>query len=361
VLTSLVPRILVIAAVVPAAAESIYQSQEDWEVTESPESLGLDAKQLDELTAELEASVATSMLATVGDDLLFHYGDSDQVSYVASVRKSILAMLYGPFVTDGTIDLDTSLEELEFDDVRGLLPIEQRATIRHLVTARSGIYHPASNEGDSREHAPERGSQEPGTYFLYNNWDFNAAGAVLEQLTGEDIYDIYQEVLAEPLGFQDFRRRMHQKMGDATLSKHLSYPFLMSTRDMARVGYLMLRDGEWFGEQVVDADWVERIRTTVTPLDRMNPPDFRKLGLEYAYMWWVYRGDNARLEGSYFAMGAWGQYISVLPEQDMVIAFKTNPSLLERLKHEGNEDAISISLQEYLEFVRRLLDARIPR
>ena len=28
---------------------------------------------------------------------------------------------------------------------------------------------------------PERGSQRPGTYMLYSNWDFNAAGAVFEQ------------------------------------------------------------------------------------------------------------------------------------------------------------------------------------
>ena len=351
--------VLIVLTLGASAQDSIYQSQEDWAVTKSPEELGYDASALKELVTNLEAANTTSMLVTVGDDLLLHYGDSDQVSYIASVRKSILAMLYGPYVKDGTVDLDTTLEALEFDDVQGLLPIEKRATIRHLVTARSGVYHPASNEGDSREYAPERGSQEPGTYFLYNNWDFNAAGAVLEQLTGKNIYDIYQEQLAEPLGFQDFRRRMHKKNGDASLSQHLAYPFLMSTRDMARVGYLMLRDGNWFGEQLFDPDWIEHIRTVVTPLEEMNPPEVRQNDFAYGYMWWIYKGDNPRLQGAYSGMGAWGQFITVHPELDMVIAHKTNPSLLDRMKHEDNEDAVSVSLDQYLEFVYQVIGARI--
>ena len=62
--------------------------------------------------------------------------------------------------------------------------IEKTATIDHLITARSGIYHLASNSGDNSPDAPPRGSQTPGEYFLSNNWDFNAAGAVFEQETG---------------------------------------------------------------------------------------------------------------------------------------------------------------------------------
>jgi hypothetical protein len=53
------------------------------------------------------------------------------------------------------------------DDIGGLLPVEKKATVRHLITARSGIYHAASNAGDSSADAPDRGSQEPGEYFLH--------------------------------------------------------------------------------------------------------------------------------------------------------------------------------------------------
>lgn len=107
--------------------------------------------------------------------VVFTYGDIEELSYLASVRKSILAMLYGYWVNNGAIDLDATMAELGVDDVGGLLPIERRARVEHLITARSGVYHPASNSGDNLADAPERGSQEPGAYMLYSNWDFNAA------------------------------------------------------------------------------------------------------------------------------------------------------------------------------------------
>lgn len=354
-------RYLLIALCVPALpamSESIYQSEGDWEVTVMPAQLGYDAEALTAVDELVEAGNTTCLIVTVGDDLLYLKGPSDRISYLASVRKSVLALLYGKYVEDGTVDLDATLEALAFDDIQGLLPIEKQATVKHLLTARSGIYHPASNEGDSREFAPERGSKEAGTYFLYNNWDFNAAGAVLEQVTGRNIYDIFEADLVEPLGFQDFRRRIHKKSGDSELSDHLAYHFHLSTRDMARLGYLMLRDGDWFGEQVVSADWARRIRSTVTPLDEMNPEEVRQGDFAYGYMWWTYEGDDPRLAGCYTGMGAYGQFITVIPRLDMVIAHKTAPSMGDRLKYEEDPDKISVLLEDYLDMVRAVVDAK---
>lgn len=94
-------------------------------------------------------------------------------------------MLYGPFVENGKIKLHTTLEQLGLDDIGGLLPVERKATIKDLLTARSGVYHPASNEGDASAMAPKRGSVQPGSFWLYNNWDFNIAGYILEQQSGK--------------------------------------------------------------------------------------------------------------------------------------------------------------------------------
>ena len=150
---------------------------------------------MDKVKAYIENIKTTGLLVVVGGKVLFEYGDIQQLSYIASVRKSVLAMLYGNYVAEGTIKLDTSLKELGIDDHGGLLPVEQQATIDDLITARSGIYHPASNGGDSSADAPERGSQKPGEYFLYNNWDFNCAGFIFEKLTGKDIYDASRVIL----------------------------------------------------------------------------------------------------------------------------------------------------------------------
>lgn len=250
----------------------------------------------------------------------------EELSYLASVRKSLLAMLYGEWVERGVIDLDTTLEELGVDDVGGLLPIEKQATIDHLVTARSGVYHPASNGGDNLSEAPPRGSQTPGEYMLYSNWDFNAAGAVFEQLTGRSLYDEFQAQIAIPLDFEHWDRSVHQKSGNLSVSRNPAYHFHLSTLDMARVGHLMLNEGEWDGEQVISADWARRIVSVVTPLEEMNPVRRRDGYFGYGYMWWVWDGPGAvgPFEGAYTGRGAIGQWITVLPALDLVVAHKTN-------------------------------------
>lgn len=81
--------------------------------------------------------------------VVYEYGDLAKISYLASCRKSVLAMLYGNYVASGRIPLNKTLREMNFDDVGGLLPRELDATIEDLITARSGVYHPASYPGDA--------------------------------------------------------------------------------------------------------------------------------------------------------------------------------------------------------------------
>jgi CubicO group peptidase (beta-lactamase class C family) len=273
-----------------------------------------------------DESNTTGLVVVDRGRVVFRYGDIEELSYVASVRKSILSILYGYWVENGTIKLDTTLESLGFDDIGGLLPVEKQATIEHLVTARSGVYHPASYSGDDLAQAPPRGSQKPGSYMLYSNWDFNAAGAVFEHLTRRDIFDEIQAQLAIPLQFEDWDRSAQRKAGDLTISKYPAYPIWVSTRDMARIGHLMLREGNWNGRQIVSKDWARRIVSVVTPVQEMNPTRRRDGYFGYGYMWWVWDGPKAigPFTGAYSAVGAVGQWITVFPSVDLVIAHKTH-------------------------------------
>lgn len=273
-----------------------------------------------------DESNTTGLVVVDRGRVVFRYGDIEELSYVASVRKSILAMLYGYWVENGTIKLDTTLEQLGMDDIGGLLPIEKQATIQHLITARSGVYHPASYSGDDLAQAPPRGSQKPGSYMLYSNWDFNAAGHVFEMLTGRSIYDEIQAQLAIPLHFEDWDRKAQHKEGDLTISKYPAYPIWVSTRDMARIGCLMLHEGNWNGTQVISRDWARRIVGVVTPLGQMNPVERRDGYFGYGHMWWVWDGPKAigPFKGAYTARGAVGQWITVFPSEQLVIAHKTH-------------------------------------
>lgn len=324
-----------------------------WQTIDRPESVGFSSARLAALRTWVSSLDTTAMMVVVGGRSLFTYGDLAHVSYLASGRKSVLALLYGKYVQSGTIRLDQTLAALDATDVGGLLPRERDATIDHLLTARSGVYHPPSNGGDDTAHAPARGSVAAGTHFLYNNWDFNAAGAAFEIMTKRDIYDALESDLARPIGMQDFDRAQQHKSGDSTQSRFLAYHMYFSTRDMARLGYLMLRQGNWNGRQLVPADWVLESTRVFTPVTELNPPEERSGPYGYGYLWWVWDGPQATgaFEGAYDAQGAFGQYIIVMPKLDLVIAHKTRPDLRDA---QGNARGVWASdLQQILDVIVR--------
>ena len=98
-----------------------------------------------------------------------------------------------------------------------------------------------------------------------------------------------------------------------------------STRDMARLGYLMLREGEWKGREVIPQEWVHKIIALRTPVEEMNPESFREGRFGYGMMWWIWDGKETPevMRGAYSAAGAFGQFITVIPKLDMVLAHKT--------------------------------------
>ena len=135
---------------------------------------------------------------------MFQWGDLALKSSVASVRKSVLSVLYGIYLSEGRISLNATLEELDIDDVECLTPRERQATVADLLKARSGVYHPSVY--DTARDRPPRGAHAPGSFWFYNNWDFNVLGTIFERQTGETIFDALASRIAIPLQMQDFLR-----------------------------------------------------------------------------------------------------------------------------------------------------------
>lgn len=309
---------------------------------------------LETARGRLQALPTTALLAVQNGRVLLSYGPVDSVSYVASVRKSILAVLYGKYVADGTIDLDRTIGDIGLDEADGLLPIECGARLADLITARSGVYHPASNEGDSLKSAPPRGSQKPGTYFLYNNWDFNASGAAFERLTGQSIYQALNDDLAGPLQFEDFNLSDQQMLGDSTRSRYLAYHFWLSTRDLARIGHLMLAQGQWHDKQIVPQDWAVRIVEPTTRSSEMHPPGIVKLHLGYGSMWWLLEEPaESILAGAYVGMGSLGQFLLVVPKRQMVIAHKVAET-------KDPTQQQQVRWQDFLDIARQIAESPCP-
>ena len=213
-----------------------------------------------ELLAQAEAAFAAfGSIGTivVHEGRIIHdSGATDQKVLIRSIRKSFLSALIGMEVQRGKIRLDATMEDLGIDDIDGLTQTERQATVRHLLQARSGIYHPALAESKEMTAAkPPRGSQEPGSFWHYNNWDFNALGTIYEQATGHTVFDGVMTDIATRIGMRDFHPSDGAYLRGAQ-SQHPAYHMHMTARDLARFGWLYLNRGRWNGAQVLPEQWV---------------------------------------------------------------------------------------------------------
>lgn len=301
------------------------------------------------LDSYVQKQATTALLAIKDGRILYSYGKTDVPGIIESQRKSILSMLYGKYVANGTVNLDQTLEAANIDDVGGLLPAEKQARLRDLLTARSGVFHAAANSGDDLANAPARGTQTPGSYFLYNNWDFNAAGTALENATHKSVYQLFDEDVAQALQLQDYKLSAQKKWGDRSKSKHLPYHFLLSTRDMARIGLLALHAGNWNGRQLIPADWMRLTTSIYTPSADMHPASTAARQVAYGYMWWVLEEPaDSPLQGAYMAWGLHGQYLLVIPRLNMVVANQR------RVPVEGKWDVPKVGKNAFIHMVKLL-------
>jgi CubicO group peptidase (beta-lactamase class C family) len=261
--------------------------------------------------------------------VIYEAGDISAVINCRSIRKSLLNAVVGQAVAARRLRLDATLVELGIDDAvePRLTAGERRARVRDLLTCRSGVYHPANHAGGPAAFAtlPRRQSHRPGEWFYYNNWDFNALGAIVNQAHGRSLFDEFAEAIAEPAAMRDFDPAL-QRYVRQPYSEHPTYSFRISTRDLARFGQLYLRGGHWNGRQIVPPDWVaESTRVqTITP----NGPG-------YGYLWWV--AHEGRLfagttmpDGAFAAYGMGGQFLIVIPQVDLVIALLADPERAEQ-------------------------------
>jgi CubicO group peptidase (beta-lactamase class C family) len=272
---------------------------------------------LDAVEDKLFTMTTTSFMVVTGGRISYRYGEIGEVSYLASARKSIMSMLYGKYVANGTIKLDATMADIGIDEDDGLLPIEKTARVRDLLISSSGVYHAGGSPGTEDNLLP-RGTEQPGKRFVYNTWDFNVLGAIFEKLTGKTVFAALEQDLARPLGFQDYDPARQRMMGYENQSRYLAYHMFLSARDMARLGLLMARNGNWNGQQIVPAAWVKESTTQY-----VSPGAVGRGGeVGYSYLWWTPTRTGAPWAGSFMASGQFGQYILVLPAIDTVIVHR---------------------------------------
>jgi len=319
---------------------------DEWEQWSSPKAAGWSAAGLQK-AREFSATLKTAALTIVeGGRIVDEWGETRRPFNCHSMRKSILSALYGPHVLSGRIKTATPIGELGIDDNEpSLTDAEKAATVGDLLKARSGIYHPALYETKAMAaRRPLRGSHAPGTFWYYNNWDFNAACSIFENESGRGIYEEFEDRLVGPLKMQDFIRDEHTGYVTGTNSVHPAYPFQLSARDLARFGLLFARGGIWQDERIVPEGWVLESTRSYSTTER---------GGGYGYMWWVAQNGkfypNVEVpDGAYAAHGYRGHKVLVIPQWDLVIVHRVNT-----FKREG-----SVGSSDFGKLLKLILAAR---
>ncbi len=289
-----------------------YYPGKRWKKAIKPELLGWSSEKLKK--AREFAKLLSSAAAMVIDNgiIVAEWGGPAGRYKTHSIRKSFLSALFGIAVAQGQIDISATLAELGIDDKPPkLTAAEKQAKASDLLKARSGVYHGAAYETSSiRKKRPKRGSHPPGTFWYYNNWDFNALLTIYEQRTGSSVFMAFKSQLSDPLQMQDFRLK-DTKYQRSKVSIHPAYRFRMSARDLARFGLLYLRKGRWKDKQIIPESWVRQSAASYSTTDQKG----RFSG--YGYLWWLG-------EGAMTAAGTGGQRLFVLPDQNVVFVHRVN-------------------------------------
>ena len=286
-----------------------------WDRPADVESLGWSRARLETAREAAAAAGSAALMIVTGGRVVAEWGDVSKTYHSHSTRKSFMSALYGIYRADGRIDTSLTLGKLGIRE-KGteLTPQEQQATILDLLRSRSGVYLPSAGEVQAmRDARPKRGSHPPGTFWYYNNWDFNVLGTIFRQLTGADIFEALKTRIADPIGMEDFDIR-HASYDLEPVSIHPGYWFRISARDFARFGYLYLRGGRWRDRQIVPREWVEVSTRSYSNAE----PGVSKSG--YGLMWWITTASEDGIPvGSYTASGSGGQRLTVIPPLDTVI------------------------------------------
>ncbi len=290
--------------------------QPDWE-TSTPEAEGVSPAGLEKLKALFtEKKTQAALVIRHGKIVAEWYWDGkDKESrfQAFSVTKSIASTAIGLLIKDGKVKLEQSasdfIPEWKNDE-------RKEITVRHLITMTSGL---TNNDGTIFGQKDQLGKsialpklKQAGTLWNYNNGACNTLSQVITAASGKEMNDFLTERLYKPLGITNFEM-------DKSEGKTLAYMGMhTSARELAKIGYLFLRDGKWKKKRLLPKGWVAEATNTSQELNK-----------EYGYLWWV-RTKNADPnlpKDSYNAAGFGGQFISVFPSQDLIVIRLT--SLLE--------------------------------
>jgi CubicO group peptidase (beta-lactamase class C family) len=297
------------------ATETIWPTKE-WQ-TSSPEEQGMDSKELTKLV-DFGTTLSLDSL------LLVRHGKIVAEAYYApcsagiphaiySATKAVISTLISIASKDGLPD-SPNRRVLDFFDRRSIATIDDRKeaiTVQSLLNMTSGIEWSMPDSMFEMERSADwvkfvldrPMSSAPGEVFNYSNGNAHLLSAILTKLTGMSALDYAKTKIFGPLGINDLSWG-HDPQGISNGGQGL----YLQPRDMAKFGYLYLRNGAWEGKQLFLSDWIDKVTHTTVDPHAPGEPELR-----YSNFFWVLPDKHV-----YMAAGYHGQVIMVFPDLDVV-------------------------------------------
>ena len=293
-----------------------YWPTDGWR-TSTPEEQGMDSQRFAQMLTTIQRqhlNLHSLLIVRNGylvSETYFGVYKQDTRHELYSCTKSFVSTLIGIAMDKGYLDR-TDRRVVDFFPEHMFANLDEQKktmTLEDLLTMRSGLNW---QEGDPVYRAmyqspdwvqfvlDEPMAESPGSRFNYCSGCSHLLSAILQQTTGMNPRDFAEQYLFHPLGISDV-----QWDTDSQGIPIGGWGLHLTPREMAKLGYLYLREGQWDDQQIISAKWVEDATRKHTETDG---------DLGYGYQWWTYPSLAA-----YTALGRYGQTIFVIPEADLVI------------------------------------------
>ena len=305
------------------------QLEDGWK-TNSLQSQNLDTTLIYKLFTQMKEgrNKVHSVLLVNNDQLIieeyFNGHSANKPHDLRSTTKSIRSILMGIAIDKGFIDdINDPISKYLKSPVpkKNLDERKEKITIKHLLTMSSGL---DCNDWDKKSKGQEDKvyrkkdwlqytldlpmANEPGSVSNYCSMGVVLFAEIISQISGLTIDKFTEEYLFNPLGIDNVNWG-HTSDKEVIPSGKRLY---MTSRDMAKIGQLILNKGTWNGKQIVSKKWIE---DSTTPKTKIT-------GIDYGYLWWhVPLEVNGKTVIAKTATGNGGQYIMVIPEMNMVAVF----------------------------------------
>jgi len=324
----------------PILSECEYKYQiptdtgDGWE-TSSLDEEGVDSAKIAELIKKiLEGKFPNThsvLLVKNGKLILeeYFYGyNRDDLHRLASATKSITSILVGISLDKEMLkNVDQSVYKL-FPDYKGTEWIDKKyeINVRHLLSMTAGIewdenrdttdprhdYFAMRRDDDSKRYVfNKKLITLPGRKFNYNGGLSALLGEIIRRTSGLNAKIFSEKYLFKPLGISHY---IWGKVNDGSIET--AGGLLLKSRDMAKIGQMMLNNGKYKDKQIVSKKWIaESTKTHISG-------NFHPLGSGYGYQW--YRGEtniNSKTIKTYFAQGLGGQFIFIVPSLKLTAIF----------------------------------------